>query len=39
MAYVPMNRVRALAIVHEPAAYAPSRMQEALQFAVAECGG
>jgi len=32
MAYVPMNRVRALVIVHEPRAYAPSRVQEAAAY-------
>ena len=32
MAYVPMNRVRALVIVHEPRAYTPSRVQEAAAY-------
>jgi len=32
MAYVPMNRVRALVIVHEPAAYAPTRVRDAANY-------
>lgn len=32
MAYVPMNRRRALAIVHQPLAYAPSRVWEAAVY-------
>jgi len=32
MAYVPMNRVRALVIVHEPAAYARSRVRDAANY-------
>jgi len=34
MAYVPMNRVRALVIVHEPAAYAPTRVRDAASYVL-----
>ena len=34
MAYVPRNRARALVIVHEPQAYAPSRVHEAAAYQV-----
>jgi len=32
MAYVPMNRVRALVTVHEPAAYTPTRVRDAANY-------
>ena len=32
MAYVPMNRVRALVIVHESQAYAPTRVRDATSY-------
>ena len=32
MAYVPMKRTRALVIVHQPQAYAPSRVRDAANY-------
>ena len=38
MAYVPMNRVRALVIVHEPSAYAPTRVRDAANYLLTSSG-